>query len=81
MIPQILQQLGGGLKIPQQILQMVRMIKNGDTQGVLNLLQTNPNMQQVAKIIERHGGDSMKAFRATAEEMGMDADEILGMMK
>ena len=83
MIPQILQQLGGGLKIPQQVKQMIGMIKTaGNPQAMLNqLMMTNPNMKQVMEIVGQYGGDSMKAFQATAEQMGVNPEEILGMIK
>ena len=81
-IPKILQQLGGGFRIPEQVKQMIRIIRSGDPQAVLaQIMQTNPNMKQVGEIIDRYGGDSMKAFRATAEEMGVDPEDILGLMK
>ena len=81
-IPKILQQLRGGFRIPDQVKQMIRMFKSGDPQAVLNqLMMTNPNMKQVMGIVEQYGGDSMKAFRAISEEMGVDPEDILGMMK
>lgn len=83
MIPQILQQLGGGLKIPPQIKQMISMVKSsGNPQLMLNqLIQANPQMQQVMQIVQKYGGDPNKAFYALAEEKGINPQEILDLLK
>ena len=83
MIPQILQQLGGGLKIPPQIRQMISMVKaSGNPQALLNqLIQMNPNMKQVMEIVRQYGGDAEKAFYAMAEQKGIDPNEILDLLK
>ena len=83
MIPQILQQLGGGLKIPPQIKQMITMLKSsGNPQQILNqLMQSNPQMQQVMQIVQKYGGDPNKAFYALAEEKGINPQEILDLLK
>ena len=83
MIPQILQQLGGGLSIPPQIRQMISMVKSaGNPQLMLNqLMQNNPQMQQVMQIVQKYGGDANKAFYALAEEKGINPQEILDLLK
>ena len=83
MIPQILQQLGGGLKIPPQIRQMISMVKSaGNPQAMLNqLMQTNPQMKQVMEIVQQYGGNAEKAFYALAEQKGINPQEILDMLK
>ena len=83
MIPQILQQLGGGLKIPPQIKQMISIVKSsGNPQLMLNqLMQSNPQMQQVMQIVQKYGGDPNKAFYALAEEKGINPQEILDLLK
>ena len=64
----------------KQMMNMVKAAKN--PQAALNMLaMNNPQMKQVMDIVEQHGGDSMAAFRATAEQMGVNPDEILGMLK
>ena len=42
---------------------------------------SNPQMKQVMDIVQKHGGDPMRAFRAEAEARGVDPDEIMGMLK
>ena len=85
MIPSILQQLNrsGMSQAAQPVRQMmnaVRMAQN--PQAALNqLIMNNPQMKQVMDIVQKHGGDPMKAFRAEAEARGMDPDEILNMLR
>ena len=83
MIPKILQQLGEGLKIPPQVRQMISVLKSsGNPQAMLNqLIQTNPNMQQVMEIIRQYGGDADRAFLEIAKQKGIDPQEILDLMK
>ena len=82
-LPQILQQLGGGLRIPPQIQQLISMVKaSGNPQLMLNqLIQQNPQMQQVMQIVQKYGGDANKAFYALAEEKGIDPQQILDLLK
>lgn len=81
MIPQILRQLGGG--IPPQVRQMIGMIKaaGNPQQMMAQMMQTNPAMRQVMDIVNQYGGDANKAFRAIAEQKGIDPQEIIDMMK
>ena len=46
----------------------------------MGMMGNNPQMQQVKKIVDQHGGDPMRAFREMAEENGLDPDEILRMI-
>ena len=82
-LPQILQQLGGGLRIPPQIRQMISMVKaSGNPQAMLNqIMQANPNMKQAMEIVQQYGGDANKAFYALAEQKGIDPNEILNLLK
>ena len=49
--------------------------------GKKRLMMNNPQMKQVMEIVNQHGGDPMKAFRATAEQYGVDPNEIMNMLK
>ena len=42
---------------------------------------SNPQMQQVMQLIQKHGGDPTKAFYALAEEKGIDPQQILDLLK
>ena len=83
MLPQILQQLGGGRQISPQIKQMIGMIKSsGNPQLMLNqIMQTNPQLRQVMEIIQQYGGDTNKAFMDIAEKNGINPQEIMDMIK
>ena len=48
--------------------------------ALMNMMGNNPQMRQVQNIIQQHGGDPMQAFRAMAEQNGLDPDEILSMI-
>ena len=83
MIPQILQQLNGGLRIPPQIRQMIGMLKSsGNPQAMLmQMMQNNPNVKQAMEIVQQYGGDAEKAFYALAEKKGINPQEILDLLK
>lgn len=54
---------------------------NGNPQAISKMIESNPNMQNVKKMIEDNGGDPEKAFRNAAKEMGIDADEFINALK
>ena len=83
MLPQILQQLGGGVTIPPQIKQMFQMARSsGNPQAMLNqLMQTNPQMKQVMDIVKASGNDPRRAFYALAEQRGINPQDILDQLK
>ena len=83
MIPQILQQLGGGLQLPPQVRQMISLVRGaGNPQAMLaQVMQNSPQMKQVMEIVQQYGGDADKAFRAVAEQNGINPEEILRMIR
>ena len=88
-IPAILQQLGRNSM--SQLAQPVRNMMNAvraaqNPQLMLNqLIMNNPLMQEkmkwVMEVVQKHGGDPMRAFRAEAEANGINPDEIMGMLR
>ena len=84
-IPAILQQLGRNQmnQAAGPIKQMMNMVRSAkDPMAVLNMLaMRNPKLKEAMDIVQQYGGDSMAALRGEAEKMGMDPDEILGMLK
>ena len=66
-----------------QIKQMMNMVNMaGNPQAMLNqLMMNNQQMKQAMSIVEKYGGDSMKALYGEAERMGVDPQEILNMLK
>lgn len=79
--PQILKQLQGSNI--QQIRSMMGMVKNaGNPQAMLSqMMQSNPQMNQVMQIVNQHGGDAQKAFYSLCEQRGIDPNEILNMIR
>ena len=84
-IPAILQQLGRNnmAQMAQPIRQMMNMVRAAQNpQLALNqLIMNNPQMKQVMDIVQKHGGDPMKAFEAEAQAAGINPAEIMGMLK
>ena len=84
-MPAILQQLGKsrGLTIPPQIKQMISFVKmSKDPQAAMQqLMQSNPQMQQVMQMIQMSGKDPMSLFQAVAQQRGIDPQEIMDLMK
>lgn len=76
-----MQALNASKVAPQmaQIKQMIAMLKgaNNPQEMVNNMIQQNP---QVSKIIQQYGSPE-KAFRGVAEQMGLNADEIINMFQ
>ena len=84
-IPAILQQLGRNnmIQTAAKIKGMMQTIRTAaNPQAALNMMvMNNPQLKQVMEIVEEYNGDSMAAFKATAEQMGVNPEEILGMLK
>ena len=66
----------------QQIKQTMNAVKaaRNPQAALMNMMGNNPQMQQVMNIVQQHDGDPMAAFRAMAEENGLDPAEILSMI-
>ena len=45
------------------------------------LSQIMPQYSQIMNIIHRNGGDAQKAFYEMANQMGVNGDEIINMLK
>ena len=63
----------------KQTMHAVRAARNPEA-ALMGMMGNNPQMQQVMSIVKDRGGDPMQAFRAMAEENGLDPDEILSMI-
>ena len=82
----ILKQINGaamsGNPMIQKIKQTMNMVKaaRNPEAALMGMMGNNPQMQQVMGIVKQHNGNPMEAFRAMAEENGLDPDEILSMI-
>lgn len=59
---------------------MVGMFKQNPQQIINSLMMNNPNMQEVSNLIQKCGSPE-EAFRQKAQEMGIDPDEFISLMK
>lgn len=67
----------------QQIKQMMDMLKNSQNPQMMlqNIVNQNPNMQQVMNLVRQSGGDAKSAFYSLAKQKGIDPNQILNMLK
>jgi len=82
-IPNVLLQLAKNNPMMGQIKQMMGMVKSAQNpQAMLNqLAMNNPKLKQAMDLVNQHGGDVGKALSATAQQMGIDPNEIINMLK
>lgn len=82
-MPGILQQLAKSSPMMGQIKQMMSMVRMArDPQAALSqMMMNNPNMKQAMEIIQKYGGDPMRAMNAVAEQYGVNPQEIMDMLK
>lgn len=80
-IPQILQQLSNAPM--QQIKNMMNAVRSASNpQAMLSqMMQSNPQMQQVMQLVSQSGGDAQRAFYTLAQQRGVDPNEILNMLR
>ena len=53
-----------------------------DPQQILNrMLKNNPNAAELQELIKQNGGNPEKAFKAKAAELGIDPNDIMGILK
>lgn len=78
----LFQQLNQGQKtlFPNKLKNMLNMIKSGGNPQAMveSMAANNPQIQQA---IQQAGGDPKKAFYNMAQQMGVDPQEVLKMMK
>ncbi|MBR4377269.1 MAG: hypothetical protein IKP50_00055 [Bacilli bacterium] len=62
---------------------MISIFKNANNpQAMLNnMLQQNPNYNQIINYVKQSGGDPKTAFYKMAQEKGVNPDEIINMLK
>ena len=83
-MPPILQQLGKSniTQLIQPVRQMMNMVRTAQNPALMlnQLAMNNPLLKQAMDITQQYGGDSTKALRETAKQMGISADEVMGML-
>lgn len=48
---------------------------------VSQLINNDPRMAEINKLIEQSGGDPEKAFRAKAQELGVNPDDVMSLFR
>ena len=82
MQPTILQMLNGqNLGQIKQAISMFRSLSNPQTAMQQLIQQRNPQMLQAIEYVKQHGGNPQQAFRALAQERGIDPAEIESLIK
>ena len=68
------------LSLPNKAKQMAMMFKYASNPQKMaqEMLQSNPQLQS---IIEANNGNYEQAFRSMAQQMNVDPNEIIGMLK
>ena len=65
------------------IRQMMQTVRNaGNPQAMLaQMMQKNPHVAQVMQLVQQSGGDAKAAFYQAAQNLGVNGDEIINMLK
>ena len=62
------------------MMQMLAQFKQNPKQMIQNMMMNNPNMKEINNLIQQYGSPE-QAFRVKAQEMGLNPDEIINMLK
>ena len=64
----------------QPLINMMRSANNPQAL-ISQLINNDPRMAEVNKLIEQSGGDPEKAFRAKAQELGVNPEDVMRLFK
>lgn len=62
------------------IKNMLKSVRNPQTM-LQQMMSNNPQYKQVMQFVKDNGGDAEKAFYSLANQMGVDPEQILSMLK
>ena len=62
------------------MMQMLKMLKSNPQQALQQMMMNNPKMQEVNNLIKQYGSPE-QAFRHKAQEMGINPDEVINLLK
>ena len=62
------------------IINTIKAAKN-PTMMLQHLASQNPNVANAMNLINQNGGDPKRAFYSEAQRLGIDPNQILGMLK
>lgn len=82
MQPTILQMLNGqNLSQIKQVISSFKSLSNPQAAVQQLMQQRNPAMMQALDYVKQHGNNPREAFKALAQERGMDPTEIESLFK
>ena len=75
--------LSKGLKNLNQVKNMMNMVRTSQNPELMlqQMINNNPQMQQIMKYIQQNGGNAKDAFYNMAKEKGINPDEILAVLQ
>lgn len=68
------------LQQTKMMMNQLRMVQNPQY-ALMQMIQQNPQLQQVLNIIKMSGGDAQSTFYAMAKQAGVDPQMILNALK
>ena len=78
----ILEMLNGP-RIPNNVLQTFRALQNSNNpeQFMQNLMQTNPQVQQMMRLVQASNMSPKDLFYTMAKQQGVDPEQILSQLR
>lgn len=66
-----------------KVKEMISMVKTaGNPQAMLSqMASSNPQMKMILDMVQKSGGDPQKLFYVECQKMGVNPQDILGLLK
>ena len=64
----------------KNLIQQVKAAQNPQAM-LTQIMQQNPQYAQISQLIQQSGGDPKSAFYNMAQQMGVNGDDIINMLK
>ena len=70
-------------QMPQQVNNLAQMVKNSANPAQLfqNMARTNPQVQSIMQAIQQTNMTPKQLFYQTAQQRGVDPNQVLGMFR
>ena len=72
--------MAGQIAPIKNLMNTVRMAQNPQA-AMAQMLQNNPQYSKLTQLLKENNGDAQQAFYSLANQMGMNGDEIINMLK
>lgn len=72
-----------GSNQPNNMMSVVNMVRAAKNPNIMlqQLASQNPKVANAMNLINQNGGDPKRAFYSEAQRLGIDPNQILGMLK